>query len=50
VAAATGFHANLTGGKFRKIRHYFFATELFADHDLAMRIDPMHLKHLLCHI
>src|SRR5436309_975777 len=50
MAAATRFHAKLTGRKLRQILPHFFAAQLLADHNLTARINPMHLKDLLCHI
>jgi hypothetical protein len=50
MAAAPGFHPYLTGRQLRKIRHHLFAAQLLADYDFAMRINPMYLKHPLCHV
>jgi hypothetical protein len=50
MTAATRFHPNLTGRELRKILHSLFTAELLAHYNLAAGIDPMHLKHLLCHI
>ena len=50
MRAAAGFHADHAGWKTGKELQQLVATHLLADDDIAVAVDAVHLKHVLCQI